>query len=339
MRADGRYFRARSAHFVDAQASLADKIIHFTEPHGNLLAEFPMASIKATARLGNVTRKLYLPDGGCFETRDNDAIDDMLKISRRNPMAGFLHRLEMSWKMVAFSVLAAAGVVAFMALVGVPAIARDLAEKTPPSIATLVADQTLATMDKLVLKPTKLKPDRVAALRARLVHITKFMPPTTNGYRLLLRDAPGLANAFALPDGRVVITDQLVALSKVDDELEGVMGHEISHVVHRHGLQRVYQASLVPAIMAFISGDASQLSHSATLLPGLMLQSSYSKTFEQQADDDAAAAMKRAGLKPSHLADLLERIEQKYCGKDGCKANWLGDHPNTDVRAAKLRGN
>ena len=159
-----------------------------------------------------------------------------------------------------------------------------------------------------------------------------------DGYRLVLRNAPLIGpNAFAFPDGSIVLTDQLAAMIRSDDEIEGVFAHEMSHVNHAHVLQRIYQASLVPAAIAFITGDASQLGHFATILPGILLQSAYSRAFEQQADDDAARLLRGMGKDPGQLANLLERIARKMCGGTDCEPSWLGSHPATAERAARLR--
>jgi Zn-dependent protease with chaperone function len=174
---------------------------------------------------------------------------------------------------------------------------------------------------------------------ANLFRLTaRAAPRGEGGYRLLMRDAPLIGpNAFALPGGEVVVTDQLVTLARSDAELEGVIAHEMSHVDRAHSLQRAYQASLVPAAIAFITGDATQVGHIATILPGVLLQSAYSRAFEQQADDDAKAQLRGMGVDPAALGDLLQRIEAKMCGKEGCLPSWLGSHPATAARAARLR--
>lgn len=136
----------------------------------------------------------------------------------------------------------------------------------------------------------------------------------------------------------MVITDQLAVLSNNDQELDGVFAHEMSHVNHAHGLQSVYQASLVPAAVALITGDASQAGHIAAILPGVLLQSAYSRGFEQQADDDANRELRAHGEDPGRLADLLERLDHVTCGKGGgCLPSWLGSHPQTAERALRLR--
>ncbi|MDR2212923.1 MAG: M48 family metallopeptidase [Pseudomonadales bacterium] len=342
MQAAGRYFAAGCARFVAVRIRLVgdDGYVYLEDAEGPLLTVLPLRQLRVSARLGSLPRKLYLPDGACFETPDNEAIDQMLRASGGNQQrVSLLHSMEKSWRMALGSILATVGVIAFMALVGVPWTARQLALRTPPVVARAASEQAMLGLEKIgALEDTTLSAQRVKELQKRLEHVTAAMPPAPGGYQLILKNAPILGpNAFALPDGRIVMTDQLVALAQTDDELEGVLGHEASHVIRAHGLQSAYQASIIPVLVAFVSGDVASIGQSAVLLPGIVLQSNYSKSFEQEADDDAALALERVGIDPAHLADLLERIEREHCGDEGCGATWLGTHPETVVRAAHLR--
>jgi Zn-dependent protease with chaperone function len=318
---------------VDARAQIAGPSLHITGSDGALLASIPLRSAQATARLGAMRRRLDFPDGGSFDTSDNDGIDQLLGLS------SILHWLEASWRVVLASLLIAAIAAAAFILYGVPVTAGWLARHTPQSVARYTAGQTLATLDKIAFKPGKTALAVQQHYRALLAAVAAGAPRPAGGYRLLFRDAPGVgANAFALPDGTVIITDQMIPLVKSDDEVQGVFAHEISHVTHAHGLQRIYQASLVPAAIAFVTGDASQIGHFATILPGILLQAAYSRSFEQEADDDAARALRRIGKNPAALAGLLERMDKKMCGRaGGCAPSWLGSHPATASRAARLR--
>jgi Zn-dependent protease with chaperone function len=319
---------------MDAVAKSSGDMLEITDDTGAALASIPLKSVHATARLGAMRRRLDFPDGSSFDTVDNDAVDVLLA---HNSM---LHRLESSWRTVLISVIVAGLAVAGFALYGVPATAGWLARHTPPSMAAFATRQTLETMDRIALNTSKAAPGVQSHYRDLFKAVASRAPRGVRGYSLLFRDAPAIGpNAFALPDGTVVLTDQMIPLVKKDEEIEGVFAHEMSHVDHAHGLQRIYQASLVPAAIAFITGDASQVGHFAAILPGILLQSAYSREFEQQADDDAARLMKRMDKSPAPLADLLERMEKKICGHDGgCGPNWLGSHPATATRAARLRG-
>src|SRR3954463_8750587 len=96
MRADGQYFLPRTGRNVAASLSLGeDGRLRIAGPEGNWLNGARPDEVQASSRLGKLRRKLEFPDGGCFETEDNDAIDAMLR-----PKDRFLHRLEQSWRMV-----------------------------------------------------------------------------------------------------------------------------------------------------------------------------------------------------------------------------------------------
>jgi Zn-dependent protease with chaperone function len=328
----GRYFFPLSARCVDAVATVNKGALEISGADGTALATMPMASVKASSRLGATRRRLEFPDGSSFDTSDNDAVDVLLRGS------GLLHRLEQSWRLVLAALVCVGVATGAFALYGVPATAGWLARHTPPSVAVYTTRQTLEAMDKIALNPSKISPGIQQHYLKLFTAVASKAPRGRDGYRLVFRDAPAIGpNAFALPDGTVALTDQMIPLVKRDEEIQGVFAHEMSHVDRAHGLQRIYQASLVPAAIAFITGDASQLGHFATILPGILLQSAYSRAFEQQADDDAAALLRRMGQTPAPLADLLERMEKKVCGHDGCGPNWLGSHPATDLRVQRLR--
>jgi Zn-dependent protease with chaperone function len=333
LQADGRYFLPGSAACVPARLELSPDGQTLLVTGDAMAVQAARDAVRATARLGNLPRKLAFPDGGCFETGDNDAIDAMLQ-----PRDRIVHRLEKSWRAVLVSVVLAVAAIAMFAFYGAPTAANWMALHTPHRVAQVATEQTLRVLDKSVLEPTRLPRARQDAILALFRDVARQAPRGADHYRLLLRHAPGIGpNAFALPDGTIVATDQLVTFARNGAELQGIFAHETAHVDRAHGLQRIYQASLVPAVVAFITGDISQVGQLAVILPGILLQSAYSRGFETQADDDAAALLRRMGKNPAPLADILERIEAKMCGKTECLPSLLGSHPVTRERAARLR--
>ncbi|MEO8896879.1 MAG: M48 family metallopeptidase [Rhizomicrobium sp.] len=335
MQLSGFYFPPGSARQTDAMLCVAadGKSLEVRDGSGAVLAGAPRRHVTVTSRLGGLRRKMEFPDGAMFETADNDGVDALLK----GP-SGALSRLERSWRLAGTSLLAIAVCAALFILYGIPGSAGWLAERTPPSVSRLITDHTLKAMDGNLLLPTALPSTRQREIRNRFETVAGWEHHGATRYRLLLRNAPHIGpNAFALPDGRIVVTDQMILMAKNDAEIDGVLAHEMAHVNHAHGLRSVYQASLVPTAIAFITGDASQFGQLAVILPAILLQSAYSRNFEQQADDDAATLLRGHGEDPTQLAGFLERMELKTCGKTGCGTSWLGSHPATSARAARLR--
>ncbi|HEY0300500.1 MAG TPA: M48 family metallopeptidase [Rhizomicrobium sp.] len=343
---EGRYFYPNAARFVPARASvIPTRILHIEDEHGQVLDEVLGRQVKITARLASRARLFDLPDGGRFESDDNDGADSLIRALRRRRRGRFTDRLERAWPVVLASLIVTllAGYYVFAQLI--PLGAEWLARETLPAVGHTMSEQTLRVLDHTALTATKLKAADQFRATKLFMKTAVHSPGGIGAYRLVFRagrkglggsDAFG-PNAFALPDGTIVMTDSLWTAVKHDAEIQGVFAHEMSHVDHAHGLQLVYEAALLPAALAIFTGDVSQVSQMAALLPTIILQSSYSRGMEQEADDDGAAVLRALHEKPSHMADLLERLDKQVCGKNGCPRNWVGDHPETAARAARLR--
>ncbi len=332
----GRYFFANSARFVPARASVDDKrILKITGEDGGSLAEAPLRQVKITPRLADLPRKLMLPDGACFETLDNDGVDELIGIARHLVSGGWMDRLERSWRAIVVSIILASAAVGAFVVWGIPALAFQLAMKTPDWMAAAVSDQTMTVLDSHYIQATEIsEADQAKAMRI-FEQVAKTGACAPHVCRLLFRSRLG-ANAFALPDGRIVMTDAMWQMAK-PEELAGVFAHEMAHVRLAHGLQRVYEASLVPALIVVVTGDISQIGQMAVILPGVLVQSAYSREFETEADRSALTTLRKLGINPAVMAGLLERMDRERCGDRPCGGSWLGDHPDTAFRAALYR--
>ena len=117
------------------------------------------------------------------------------------------------------------------------------------------------------------------------------------------------ANAFALPGGIVVMTDQLVELMANDNQIAAVLAHEIGHVHHRHSLRYVLQDSIIALAAMAIYGDASAVAGVAVTLPTVLLHAHYSRDFEREADNYAFELLKDTGRSPRELGLALAALE------------------------------
>ena len=305
---------------------------------GSELGVLPLDAIQISSRLGNFPRRFTLPSGGLFECDDNDAAEHFLEHYGLVQRSGFLYRLERSWRLALAAVvfIAIAGI-AFI-LYGIPATANYLAQRTPSAVDQFLGQETLRTLDGAFFEPTQLSEGEQEQAQNLFARVTRERTRGEDGYHLLLRSSPFIGpNALALPGGTIIMTDELWELREHDDEVIAVLAHEAAHIDRRHGLQAVYQAALVPAAIVLITGDPTQIAQMAAILPGILVQSAYSRDLEQEADDDAVIFLNRIGIAPSRLADLLERLDRELCGEAQCAPGWIGTHPQTVTRAARLR--
>ena len=141
-------------------------------------------------------------------------------------------------------------------------------------------------------------------------------------------------NAFALPGGPMFINTGLLKAVDNEAELAGVMGHEMSHVILRHGTNQASKAQLIelPALLGSQIAGGSMLGQLATVGIGIGANSvllKFSRTAESQADLMGSHLMAEAGYDPMQLAAFFDKLNSD----GGARApQFLSDHPNPDNR-------
>lgn len=291
------------------------------------------AEVDISEAMGRSPRIVRFADGALLEVANLEEFAHWLKA------AGFAEsavvRLQKRWSWALGSLLGTVLLIAAIYFWALPALTKVLAPRIPASLVQSLSQQTLAFLDGKVLTPSHLSAARRAELTA---YADKILQAGAEhpGYRLHFRSSAMGPNAFALPSGDVVIFDQLVELAGNDDEVAGVIAHELGHVAYRHGMRQLIQSSVVSFVVGIYLGDVSSI---AASLGALALESRYSRDFEREADAYAARTMLAAGRGTEPLAAMLERMEKVHSAKGRTGSTWdgLATHPDTAERIALLR--
>lgn len=295
--------------------------------------EFPWAALRIEPPLGRTARRVGLPDGESLELDDSAEFRAVERLFGRRTRMAWVAALEAHRG----AILAAIAIVAAFVFVGVrfglPAMAHSVAFKLPPEAMKAVSDQTLATLDRVVFSPSELPTARQDEVRRALDAAARRVPGVPP-HEVLFRDAAIGPNAFALPSGQIIFTDEMVRFAKSDDELVAVFGHELGHVAERHGMRLVLQQLGVLLAISFFFGDISGPLTSAGALPIVLVESGYSREFEQAADDYGIRFALKAGIGTRPMTDLFTRLRQRY--PDGSVA-WLSSHPQLAERIRRAQ--
>lgn len=208
---------------------------------------------------------------------------------------------------------------------------------TPDSAVRAIDRGNIQLIDQFLAEESRLNPARRAEIDAIFTDLTGHAPPAPWGdYQLLFRDLPGVGpNAFALPGGTIVVTDDLVnSFVGDDDVIAGVLGHEIAHVSERHVLAQLYRAGGAYLLVTLIAGDPGPLLQDLLREGNALLSLRYSRRHEAAADRIGIATAQAAGYDGAALARFFEKIEEDY-GPGG--PDWMSTHPaNTDrIRAIR----
>lgn len=141
-------------------------------------------------------------------------------------------------------------------------------------------------------------------------------------------------NAFALPGGPMFINTGLLKAVDSEAQLAGVMGHEMSHVILRHGTNQASKSKLIelPAILGSQMAGSSMVGKLAQVGIGLGANSvllKFSRSAESQADLMGSHLMAESGYDPMEMAHFFEKLNTQGGGRT---LQFLSDHPNPDNR-------
>lgn len=303
------YFDGLSARHKPVLVRVAEHAKNIVFDVGGETLTFALADLDVQAKLGATKRLIDLPNGGRLEAPDITELEAAMP-SKSNTFWAALHYLENHLGWVFVSVLATVFAGWLFLQFGVPKLAEYVANATPPAMEAKLGEQVLKGLDHQMgyFIPSKTAPARKASIVAALNQLCSDLKDCPH-YRLEFREGGVIgANAFALPGGIMVVTDEIVALSKNDTEIVAVLAHELGHVKQRHAFRQSLQGVLSGLILAAVTGDVSSVGSG---LPVVLMQMRYSREHEIEADKFALNAMQKACLPPRAFADILQRLENQ----------------------------
>lgn len=341
----GTYFDGQSAApiAVTLAADGRELLLHWADCE----LRWPLDEVQISERLGSTPRLVFFPGGGHCEVVDHARFDKLLK--ELGLRKGWLDALQhsMGWAVAAVLLIALASAGGYRYLL--PWSAERLSSQVPEVALQQMSDSTLKFLDRSILQPSKLGVERQQELALSFAKLEPGSVETPHYQILFRRSAAMGANAFALPDGTLVVLDGLVELAQDNNEINAVLAHELGHVQRRHGVRMLLQSSIVGLVLTWYVGDISTLLAGA---PTLLLQAKYSRDMEREADEYAAQVLQRNGMSTCLLADMLSKLEishQKKVAETAQKrhdttkrnanniaADYLASHPGTRERTKMI---
>ena len=256
------------------------------------------------SRLAHTQRRIGFADGSAFITQDNDAVDALLAHSHTQ-LTSSIHSLEGSFRAVALGLLILIAGVYLGVTQGIPWAAERVATQIPQDVQNRLGRDALVLLDRIILEPSELE----AAEKQRLRRLA--MPAlVAAGFAdtdLQFRKSIG-PNALTLPDGTIVITDELVDLAN-DDQLLAVVYHELGHLEGRHILRRTLQNSFLVLGVFFLTGDVNSV-ELLLAIPTVVMNSAYSRDFEREADRYALEKLIANEIPIDSFAQIMTAFEE-----------------------------
>ena len=286
-------------------------------------------------RIGNTSRKIQINPHTLFETMDNDTVDQFFFAKKDN--TNWAHALESKWRIAIPAIFIGIAFIGGLFIWGVPFAAKQIAYAIPESINEKLSKGTFEILERLMLKPSEIPDAQQQQIAKRFNQLVTDYSRSDFHYKLHFRSMSGQPNAFALPDGNIVISDTLIKYSKDEiNEVLAVLLHEIGHVEERHGLRLALEASSTALIISMLTGDLSASDDLLITLPTILSSTAFSRQHETEADEFALKIMQKANIDPIHFAHIMAKITQIEYQQDEQKNSDKSDSKQITTRTEKI---
>ncbi|MES0825554.1 M48 family metallopeptidase [Ruegeria sp. SCP11] len=328
----GRAYPPLSSREIPARLAVGTNTVWLIDDQGQITTRCAPEELSVESRVGATERRINFPDGTLFLTDKHAALEHLLADTRESRLH---HAEKFHPRLIVITLACLVGAWGVWKY-GLTLLVTLAVWMTPPPLVAAIDAGVMQALDQVLTEPSALNDAKKAEVRDSFDRVLAAMGPTSEDhhYTLEFRDLPGMGpNAFALPNGTIVVTDDLVRRVSTD-ALAGVIGHEIGHVAEQHGLTQIYRSLGAFILIGMMAGDTGPVLEQVLLEGNLILSLSYSRQHELAADRFGVDLAKKAGFDPNGLSDFFELLEQEL-GDQG--TDWLSTHPRFEDRLENLK--
>ncbi len=279
--------------------------------------------------LGKIQPVIELKDDARIEF--SQALPEWFQL-RNKQVQHSIWKLERTPSLIVFSLVFVLLMVFATVQWGIPSASKYVAFQLPANTLNQIGDEA----ERYILDMTA--PSQLPAARQQkiLADYRKLIAGDTPA-KVLFRQGDRLgANALAIPNNTIILTDELVELAQNDQEIIGVLAHEQGHLAERHSLQQALSSLGFSIILLAITGDGTRFSFD--LACGALWGQIIHVILNHEADHYALNTMHAQGIPTIHLAHFLERLAED-AGEDTANSplDFLQSHPATQKRIQAVK--
>lgn len=273
----------------------------------NTLYREHLTQLSISPKLGRLPREILLPDDSKLVVDSKINIDDIFSENSKGSILHFLEKNKVSW-LIATTLVPI--LLYFLLTHAIPSAAKYVAPLLGPKYTQVIDRQVLASLDYLVLEESTLTKTQNKELNKIWQDLLQRINKLDFTFELLIRNSEKFgANAFALPGGTIVITDQLyLLLQEQPQAISAVLLHEIGHVQHHHSMQMIAETAGTTILMSYFFGDLDGIAEIFSGSALTVMQNSFSRELEREADQYAIKQLKALNISPQVFADALTII-------------------------------
>jgi Zn-dependent protease with chaperone function len=305
--AKGKLFADGGANYQIVTVELyASGILRYTNTTAEIV-EYKHKELTISDKLGSIPREIILPNKTLLVMNSESSLDHWLSAGKKD-----VNHWEKSPKAVISSIIAVPVTLYFIFAVVIPQMAVAFAPYVPDVLVELSSRHTMSAMDKTVLNPSEADLEKTIALEEQWYSLLANMDLEHEKYNILFRDTKMMGpNAFALPNGTIVFTDQLLELVDYDEEiLTAIFMHEIGHVENYHSMRLISQTLATSIAITYIFGDVSGFFDFFASVSNTIATNQFTQKLEWEADEFALQQLKATGNDPVSFARGMKKFAE-----------------------------
>ena len=326
---EGKCYAAGGASFERVKVKLYESgILSFTKSDSSLISE-RRRTLKVSDKLGSIPREIILPNSDLLVLESDVLVDAWLANGKKD-----LSRFERSPKAVLASIVALPLALYFIFAIAVPKAAIVFAPLVPDSVIEISSDHTLRSLDLALLEPSKADQEKTLYLHRAWTELLATMPLEHERFTVLFRNSESMGpNAFALPNGTIVFTDQLLELVNYDEDiLTAIFMHEIGHVEQHHSVRLVSQVIVSSFAINYFIGDVGALVDLLASTGNTIATNKFTQNLEWEADNFALNKLQSVGKDPLDFARGMQKFSELRKHNLSELEQLFSSHPLTDER-------
>lgn len=326
--ASGRWFDGRYNIPLPVHARLARGRLELRREAGDAepMRQYAAGALDAGEAWRHSPTPVQLPDGGTLWVEAGSALSEALG-AKSLPT-----RLIGSWRAVLACLVALIALIVWFDRQGAGLASGVVLPLVPKRIDLSIGNVIEQKVWKEWLAESRIDEERQERLEERFEEMVKqSFPDQAQTLTLKFGRTPkgdGGINAFALPNGTIVLLDGLTRMLS-DDEVIAVLAHEAGHVRHRHGMRGLLQGAGLVAVSGVVLGDYS--SAVATMV-GTVQTLRYARNAERQSDAEAQRVLREQKLPPDTLVQVWKKLAASQPAAASEWPAWLSTHPDAQER-------
>ena len=293
------------------------------------------SEVTCKPKLGRLPREITLPGNVLLVCDSSESLDAWLD----GKGGDAINKLESKRHWVIASVVMVPVLLYLVFAFIMPWIAVRFADVIPQEAKFVASQHTLSAMDATILEPSGLPVTQQSSLQAHFHKVINDIRVNHDYFDIQFRKSSFTGpNAFALPDGTIVYTDDMITLAGEDLAiLDAILLHEVGHVEQNHSMQMIAESLFTTLAVSYFFGDLTGAIEAFFGVGSTVLHNKFSQAHERAADDFALHQLSVTGRNPEDFARAMEKLSESLPEASETVENWLSTHPVMKERIEKAR--